>query len=156
VGRGKSKQWLYLFTTLELPAEEIVALYGQRWNIETDLRSLKRTVHLHQLSARSPEGMEKELLTAICAYNLVRAVMCLAARRAGIPTRRLSFTQVLDVVNAAWSRLITAETKQAHDAEFERVLDWAAACKLPRRSKRRSCPRQIWGRGYHFPTRKTK
>ena len=156
VGRGKSKQWLYLFTTLELPAEEVVALYGQRWNIETDLRSLKRTVHLQQLRARSPEGMEKELLTAICAYNLVRAVMCLAARRAGIPTRRLSFTQVLDVVNAAWPRLIAAETKSAHDAEFERVLDWAAACKLPRRRKRRSFPRQVWGRGYHFPTRKTK
>lgn len=156
VGRGKSKQWLYLFTTLDLPVKQIVALYGQRWNIETDLRSLKRTVHLQQLSSRSPEGMEKELLTGICAYNLVRAVMSLAARRAGIATRQLSFTQVLDVVNCAWPRLIAAETKETHDTEFERVLDWAAACKLPRRRKRRSFPREVWGRGYHFPTRKTK
>ena len=30
VGRGKAKQWLYLFTTLPGPAEEIVALYGGR------------------------------------------------------------------------------------------------------------------------------
>jgi hypothetical protein len=156
VGRGKSKQWLYLFVTIALPAAEVVALYGQRWNIESDLRSLKQTVHLHQLRSRSVDGLEKELLTAICAYNFVRAVMCLAARRAGIATRQLSFTQVSDVVNCAWPRLISAETQQAHDAEFEKVLDWAAACKLPRRRKRRSYPRAVWGRGYHFPARKTK
>jgi hypothetical protein len=154
VGRGKSKRWLYLFTTVNLAAESVVALYAQRWNIETDLRSLKHTVHLQQLSARSPDGMEKELLAALCAYNLVRAVMCLAARRSGIVPRSLSFTQVLDVVNCAWPHLIAAESQAAHDAEFERVLDWAAACKLPNRRKRRSYPRQVWGRGFRFPQRK--
>jgi hypothetical protein len=154
VGRGKSKQWLYLFTTMDLPAETVVALYGQRWNIETDLRSLKHTVHLQELSSRSSDGMEKELLAALCAYNLVRAVMALAGRRSGTVARRLSFTQVLDVVNSAWPRLIAAASPEEHDAEFERVLDWAAACKLPNRKKRRSYPRQVWGRGFHFPRRK--
>jgi hypothetical protein len=156
VGRGKSKKWVYLFTTTPLPAADIIALYGRRWTIETDLRSLKRTVHLQQLQSRSAEGMEKELLTAICAYNMVRAVMCLAAQRAGTETRSLSFTQVLDVVNCAWPRLLAATTQQEHDEEFERVLNWAAACKLPRRRKRRSYPREVWGRGYRFPARKTK
>ena len=37
---------LYLFTTLLLTVEQLVQLYGQRWNVETDLRSLKRTVDL--------------------------------------------------------------------------------------------------------------
>lgn len=156
VGRGKSKQWLYLFTTLSLPTEQVVALYGQRWTIETDLRSLKRTVQLHRISSQSPDGMEKELLMALCAYNLVRAVMCLAARRAGLPTRRLSFSQVLDVVNCSWAELIGAPTQEVHNVLFERVLDWAAACKLPQRRKRRSYPRQVWGSGGRFPTRKTK
>ncbi|MDQ2948460.1 MAG: IS4 family transposase, partial [Acidobacteriota bacterium] len=137
VGRGKSKTWLYLFTTVQLPIAEVVAIYGKRWNIETDLRSLKRTVQLQHIRSHSVDGMEKELLTAICAYNFVRAVMCLAARRSGIPARRLSFTQTLDVVNGAWPRLTSAPTKQAHDAEFEQVLDWVAACKLPIRSNRR-------------------
>ena len=132
----------------------MVALYGQRWNIETDLRSLKHTVHLQELSSRSSDGMEKELLAALCAYNLVRAVMALAGRRSGTVARRLSFTQVLDVVNSAWPRLIAAASPEEHDAEFERVLDWAAACKLPNRKKRRSYPRQVWGRGFHFPRRK--
>src|SRR5204863_7676857 len=92
IGRGKSQQWLYLFTTSCLPPKEVLALYGQRWSIETDLRSLKRTVQLHHIRGRSVDMMEKHLLMAISAYNLVRAVMCLAARRSRIDPRQLSFT----------------------------------------------------------------
>jgi hypothetical protein len=147
VGRGKSKQWLYLFTTLDLPVPEILQLYGRRWNIETDLRSLKRTVRLHHISAKSPDMMEKELLLAVSAYNLVRAVMCMAARRSRIDPRQLSFTHVLTVVDHAWPKLIAAPNRRQHDQEFLRVLDMAAQCTLPRRPKHRSYPRLVWRRG---------
>jgi hypothetical protein len=154
VGRGKSKQWLYLFTTLERTAEEIVALYSRRWNIETDLRSLKRTVQLHHIAAKTPDMMEKELLMAVSAYNLVRAVMCMAARRHCLDPRQLSFTQILNVVDYAWPNLIGAPTKKQHDQEFFRLLDLAAQCTLPRRSKHRSFPRLQWRRGGPVPFRK--
>jgi hypothetical protein len=147
VGRGKSKQWLYLFTTSERPMEEIVELYGRRWTIETDLRSLKRTVDLQHLRAQSQDMMEKELLMAMSAYNLVRAVMCMAARRNRIDPRQLSFSNVLTLVEATWPKLIQAQTKQEHDQEFLRVLDSAAQCTLPKRSKPRSYPRRAWRRG---------
>jgi putative transposase len=147
VGRGKSKQWLYLFTTLDLPAEEILQLYGRRWNIETDLRSLKRTVRLHHISAQSQDMMEKEILLAVSAYNLVRAVMCMAARRSRINPRQLSFTHVLTVVDHAWPKLIAAPTQAQHDQEFLRLLDMAAQCTLPKRRKRRSYLRLTWRRG---------
>ena len=156
VGRGKSKQWLYLFTTLALPPEEIVKLYGRRWNIETDLRSLKRTVRLHHIHAKSQDMLEKELLMATSAYNFVRAVMCMAARRNRIDPRQLSFAGVLNVVNCAWAKLITAPSKRAHDEEFFRVLDLSAQCTLPKRSKRRSYPRQTWRRPTGFPFRKAE
>lgn len=147
LGRGKSKQWLYLFTTLTWSAQDIVTLYGRRWNIETDLRSLKRTVQLHHIRAKTPDMMEKEILMAVSAYNLVRAVMCMAARRRRIDPRQLSFTQVLNVVDYAWPKLIEATTKRQHDKEFLRVLDLAAQCTLPRRRTRRSYPRLQWRRG---------
>lgn len=147
VGRGKSKQWLYLFTTLAGSADDIVELYGRRWNIETDLRSLKGTVRLHHINAKSNEMMEKELLMAVSAYNLVRAVMCLAARRQGIAPRQLSFTGVLNVVEAAWPHLTAAKTKQDLDPLLLRILDLAAQCTLPRRKKHRSFPRLQWRRG---------
>jgi putative transposase len=156
IGRGKSQQWLHLFTTSHLPMEEVLALYSQRWNIETDLRSLKRTVQLHHISARSPEMMEKHLLMAISAYNLVRAVLGLAARRSRIDPRQLSFTQVLTLVDHAWHRLISAPTKQQHDQEFFHLLDLAAECTLPRRRKRRSYSRQVWSRRVTFPVRKAE
>jgi hypothetical protein len=156
IGRGKSKQWLYLFSTLELSIEQTVALYGRRWNIETDLRSLKRTVQLHHISAKSPDMMEKEILMAVSAYNLVRAVMCMAARRRRLDPRQLSFTQVLNVVDYAWPKLIGAPTKKQHDKEFFRVLDLAAQCTLPRRPKRRSFPRLRWRRGGPLSFRKAE
>lgn len=156
IGRGKSKEWLYLFTTLDLPAEEVVQLYARRWNIETDLRSLKRTVRLHHINAKSDDMLEKELLMAMAAYNLVRAVMCMAARRHRIDPRQLSFAGVLNVVNYAWPKLLAAPTRQAHDQEFLRVLDLAAQCTLPNRAKRRSYPRETWRRRTGFPFRKTE
>jgi putative transposase len=154
VGRGKSQQWLYLFTNLVLPAEQVIELYGQRWHIETDLRSLKRTVRLQQITAHSVEMFEKEFLLAVSAYNLVRAVMCLAARRAGLRPRQLSFSFVLDVVNAAWPRLVAATSRRQHDAEFERVLEFAASHKIPQRRRLRSYPRAVWRHNPAFPFRK--
>jgi hypothetical protein len=156
IGRGKSKEWLYLFTTLDLPAEEIVQLYARRWKIETDLRSLKRTVRLHHINAKSDDMLEKELLIAMAAYNFVRAVMCMAARRSRIDPRQLSFAGVLNVVNYAWAKLIAAPTRQAHDQEFLRVLDLAAQCTLPKRTHPRTFPRKTWPRPTGFPHRKAE
>lgn len=158
VGRGKSQQWLYLFTTLPGSEEEILEIYGLRWNIETDLRSLKRTVQLHHIRAKSEDMMEKEILMAVSAYNLVRAVMCMAARRSAIDPRQLSFSQVLNVVEAAWPKLLSATSKQQHDQEFMKMLDLAAQCSLPKRKKRRSYPRRLWRRppGFGFRVEKTK
>jgi hypothetical protein len=153
IGRGKSQDWLYLFTTTRLVMDEVVALYQLRWNIETDLRSLKRTVHLHHIYAKSEDMFEKELLMAVSAYNFVRAVMCMTASRNAIEPRQLSFSGVLNVVNCAWPKLVSARTKAAHEREFLRVLDLAAKCCLPKRPKRRSFPRSVWNHPQSFPTR---
>jgi len=143
---------LYLFTTLELPAKEILGMYKLRWNVETDLRSLKRTVGLHQLSSKSMDMVEKELLLAIAAYNLVRAVMCLAAKRVNLSPRQLSFSFVQTVVNAALEGLDHASTDAEYQRRLDRMLRYAAQGKLPNRSRRRSYPRKIWGNGGRFPT----
>jgi len=153
VGRGKTKQWLYLFTTRLEPAPEIVAMYGGRWHIETDLRSLKRTVRLHHMTVKSAAMLEKELLMAVCAYNLVRAVMCLAARQSRVDPRQLSFAQVLNVVDCAWPKLASASTPQQLQREMTGILKLAAQCTLPRRKQKRSYPRALWRRQPGFPYR---
>ena len=156
VGRGRSKQWLYFFTTLDWPVEKIVKLYACRWNIETDLRSLKRTVRLHHIQVKSQDMLEKELLMAVAAYNLVRAVICLSARKSRVDPRQLSFALVLNVVDCAWQKLAKASNPKQFDDEFQRVLDLAAQCTLPKRKGRRSYPRMLWRRQPGFPYRKEK
>lgn len=153
VGRGKSKRWLFLFTTLDWPIQQLVELYGERWNIETDLRSLKQTVRLHHLSVKSEGMLAKELIAAICAYNLVRAVICLAARKGRRHPRQLSFAMVLNVVDCAWPRLVGASNQKQFQREFSRVLKIAGQCTLPKR-KPRSYPRLLWRRQPGYPFRK--
>jgi len=151
---SRPEEPLYLFTTLDLAAEEIVGIYKLRWNVETDLRSLKRTVGLHQLNSKSVDMVEKELLLAVAAYNLVRTVMCLAARRANLTPRQLSFSFVQAVVEAALPGLDHAATEEEYQRRMDRMLRYAAQGKLPRRARDRLYPREVWGRGGHFPTRK--
>jgi len=154
VGRGKHKQWLYLFTTTSMPGKEVVALYGRRWRIETDLRHLKQTVHLCRLSTHSADMMEKELLVAVMAYNLVRAIMFQAARRAQLDPRQLSFTYACNFVLDCYSEIFAARTVKQQQHKLEELLDWVARCRLPKRTKRRSYPREVWGRGFQFPIKR--
>lgn len=143
---------LYLFTTLTLPPAQLAALYLLRWNIETDLRSLKQTVQLQPIAAKSVAMVEKNILVALCAYNLVRAVMTLAARQAGIGVRQLSFSRVRDLVEAFLPSL--ADDPRDAEQRFQQLLLHCASCRLPQRHKPRSFPRAVWGRGYRFPRRK--
>lgn len=157
VGRGKSKQWLYLFTTLAIPAAEVVGLYGKRWNVETDLRSLKQTVRLQRVSVRSLDMLEKELWAAILAYNLVRAVMTLAAQQAKLSPRQLSFTYAYNIVQYGLADVLAATTTVQQIDRMEQIIELVGKCKLPNRSRRRSFPRVVWGRGATYPHRqKTK
>ena len=153
VRKGKPIQ-LYLLTTLDLPVERIVELYGFRWNIELDLRSLKQTVHLHSLRSTTQDMAEKELVLGVTAYNFVRAAIYAAARAANLNPRRISFSRAQDVVNACLPNLRAARSEQEYALELERMLRRIAHCKLPPTSHRPTYSRAIWPRSSAFPWRK--
>ena len=90
---------------------------------------------------------------AVCAYNVVRAVLYLSASKAGITPRQLSFSTAQDAVMAAWPYLQRAASAAEFQKEVQRLLHVVAQSKLPERSRRRSYTREIWGRGGHFPFR---
>jgi hypothetical protein len=143
---------LYLFTTLEQEADEIVALYGERWNLELDLRTLKGTLRLEHPHGKSQAAVEKEMLIAVIAYGLVRAFMAKAARRAGLDPRVLSFTQAYGLINAMSHKLCSPDPILRQQT-YQRLLDYIAKAKLPQRTKHRSYPREIWGKGKSFPSK---
>jgi Transposase DDE domain len=84
-----------LVTTLLDPkkysAAALAELYGQRWQIETNLRHLKQTLGMDVLRTKSVAGVNKEVAMFALVYNLVRLVMLTAADRQGVPPDRISF-----------------------------------------------------------------
>ena len=84
-----------LVTTLtdaeRYPADELCEIYGERWQVEVDLRSLKISLGMDVLHCKTVEGVMKELWMFVLVYNLVRLVMLQAACRQKVPVDRISF-----------------------------------------------------------------
>lgn len=144
---------LAMFTTLPNPAKEVQELYGQRWNIETDLRTLKSQLRMEQLSCATPEMAAKEIVLGVAAYNLVRAVICLAAQQSGLPPRDYSFTRAARIVESFAPKISCAATKEEAQSHFDRMMSFLQQAKLPRR-KRNPYPRAVWRIREEYPKRR--
>jgi hypothetical protein len=75
------------------PADELVALYHERWSIELAYRDIKTTQlqALESLRSKTVEGVEQELWGILIAYQLVRKRMYDVAERHHEEPNRLSF-----------------------------------------------------------------
>jgi putative transposase len=145
---------LALFTTLSSP-ENAFPLYGKRWNIETDLRTLKSTLCLDQLTCLTPDMVAKEIDMGLVAYNLVRAFIGFASELSGIPPRGYSFTKVRRILQAFGPALANAPDPQSAQRIWDEIMRCIQQSKLPRRKRKRpSSPRVVWSRGSRYPSRK--
>jgi transposase IS4-like protein/DDE family transposase len=82
------------------PAQELAALYHERWEIETALDELK--THLRGakivLRSKTPDLVRQEFYGLLMAHFAVRALMHEAALKAGEDPDRLSFLHAVRVV----------------------------------------------------------
>lgn len=146
---------LAMFTTWTAAVPQVTEVYGQRYNIETDLRSLKSTLHLEQLRCTSEDMIAKELDLAMAAYNLIRAVIYQAAQRAGLPPRAYSFARVAKVINAFLPLLTNAKTPEQARSILAKIEYYTAQALLPKRTRKRPpYPRAVWTKPHSFPYRK--
>ena len=150
-----AKETLYLFTTLPEMAAEVAALYRERWQIETDLRSLKEQVRLHTIPARSPDLVASELFIAVASYNLIRSVMAEATEQIGIAPRRLSFSRSREAFWAFARAVANVDSSERFEHHWQILMRSLSQSKLPNRP-RRSAPRVVWPKPQGFPTRKTQ
>jgi hypothetical protein len=120
---------LALFTTLTEPsAEDIVQLYGKRWIIEGDIRDLKKTLLLDELSAHTPEVIDRGILSAIIAYNLIRAVILDAAIEHGVEDpRRISFKNALIVIQHFTRDLMRIRSQSECQDIYKKMLEWVVS-----------------------------
>jgi hypothetical protein len=79
------------------PADELAALYPQRWELELALDELKT----HQrgprvvLRSKAPDGVYQEAYGHLCTHYAIRRVMHDAAMHADLVPHRLSFVRGL-------------------------------------------------------------
>jgi hypothetical protein len=135
------------------PANELVELYHERWEIELAYDELKT----HQISNRAvlrsktPVGIEQEIWGLLLAYNLVRFQMERIADTLGVPPMRISFVgSLLLVQNWLWTRAAFYSPGKAGrhlndlHAKAKRLL-------LPERRERTN-PRGVRGYPCRYPS----
>lgn len=79
-----------LLNTTMYPALKIVELYGERWDVELDLKHLKTTLGMEILRSKTPQMVRKEIYVFLLAYNLLRSLMWSSGTTHGAPPLRLS------------------------------------------------------------------
>jgi hypothetical protein len=153
-GDGSQAVLLALFTTLP-SADDSFAAYGKRWNIETDLRTLKNSLCLDQLTCSTPDMVAKEINLGFVAYNLVRAFIGFASELSGVPPRGYSFTKVRRILDVFGPDLANAPNERAAKHVMSQIMSLIQQSKLPiRKRKRPSYPREVWSMGSRYPSRK--
>jgi hypothetical protein len=90
---------------------------------------------MQQLTCSTPDMAAKEIDMGIAAYNLVRALTCLASRQSGIPPRGYSFTKVRRILNAFGPALAAAPHPQAAQQILDQIMHCVQQSKLSRRKR---------------------
>jgi hypothetical protein len=132
------------------PPQEILQAYLRRWRLEMCLDDLKTTLHLEGLRSRSPQMVQKELLTRLIAHNLVRCTMAQAAAEHDVPLDRISFKGSLDAVRHFSQAMAQAKSKKKRQQLWTALLRTLAADLLPDRPGRRE-PRAVKRKKNRYP-----
>lgn len=87
------------------PAEELIALYHERWELEVGFDEIK--THMLErkecLRSKKPDGVYQELWGQLLTYNLVRREMLLVAQAHEVPPNRISFRASLLWIRDFWT-----------------------------------------------------
>jgi len=79
------------------PADRLVQLYHERWEIESAYYALRHTLlHARVLRSGDRPGLDQELWGLLCTYQVLRMAITAAAESAGLDPDRASFTIALE------------------------------------------------------------
>ena len=151
--RGRRVRVTLVTTLLDpvlYPAQELIALYLRRWQLELTLRHLKTTMGMEQLRCQSPEMVRKELLAYLLAYNLIRCLMAEAVAQAGVEMAQLSFKGTVDAVRTFTVEIRAARSQKKRARLWEELIRTIIADKVPHRPGRTE-PRAVKRRPKAYP-----
>ncbi len=157
--KGFQPSWVMtsLLDPKAYPADEVVALYHERWEIELAYDEIKTEMLDRQetLRSKSPTLVEQELWGVLLAYNLIRLEMERTADEAGVPPTRISFAAALCLITDFWHmctfRSMTPGSIPRHHRYLRQTL---MRFVLPPRRPERSYPRAVKVKMSRFPRKR--
>ena len=159
-GNGFRPKDIYLFCDITdynlYSTENLIELFGQKWNIEIYFRHIKSTLKPDSFNSKSSEMTDKEIATGLIAYNLIRYCMQKVAVRHNKPFLKISFSgsrrRVLGFLLTAFSRDRTDQKKPKFT--FEKLLLSISGCIIANTINKPAIqPRKIRPEGNRkFPT----
>jgi hypothetical protein len=135
-----------LLDAQKYPAEELIALYHERWELEIGYDEVK--THLldrrESIRSKTPTGVRQELWGIAIAYNLVRVEMEKVAAEAEVPPTRISFVTSLAMIREELLGLsLPRMTPGAVPASLKRLRRRLKRLVLPPRRSERTYPRAV-------------
>lgn len=134
----------------EFRKADVAELYRLRWQAELNLRSLKTVMQMDVLRGKTPAMVRKEMWAHFLAYNLIRKVMCQAAKVFELKPWKISFKGALQTITAFALPLLTCAPGDLPEIVEELLLAIARhgvgsrPDRLePRRIKRRPKPHKL-------------
>jgi hypothetical protein len=146
--RSEGRQWLLssLHDPEKYPANELVGLYRERWEIELGYDEIKTHMlnrpRQEAVRSRTVEGVRQEVWGVLLAYNLVRLEMERIADEAQVPPSRVSFVMALRYIRDEWGWCAVASPGTI-PAKLRRMRERVSHFVLPERRSDRYFPRAV-------------
>lgn len=141
---GPSRLFTSLIDPIKFPAEELIALYHERWEIELGFDELK--THMLErnetLRCKSPSAIEQEVWGILLAYNLVRFELARVAAAESVEPKRVSFRFGVITMRSLWELTGWRVSPGTMPKELLTVRSRCAVHILPPRRSERRFPRQ--------------
>lgn len=156
---SKGPQWLLtsLLDPKAYPADEVIGLYHERWEIELAYDELK--AHLLEreetIRSRTSQGVYQELWGILLAYNLVRLEMQNIAKEAKVPPTRISFMMATRFIRDEWLWCAVASPGSI-PSKLRKMRKRVAAFVLPPRRSERRYPRAVKIKMSNYPKKHRK
>ncbi len=122
IKKGKNIIATTLLDAKRYSKDELFELYGQRWQIELDLRSIKAVMGMSVLSCKTPEMVRKEIWMYILVYNLIRLILVRCALIYKLNPREISFMTALQGISSFYKVIKLTKEKKLRKILYEQLL----------------------------------
>jgi hypothetical protein len=147
---------VYVTTLLDAhtyPKKELALIYRRRWEIETNLNSIKTIMGMDKLSCKSPDMIKKEIGVHFLAYNIIRHIMVNACIEHNMLPNKVSFKGTIQLLNEFMPYLLTCSSKKKWWLFYNELLRLIVTKRVGDRPGRCE-PRAVKTRQKTFPVLK--